>query len=62
MKQEFEQMGSLYYYEGAEYVFTEDGVFKSADNSVSTDYELLSDTQFRMTATNSNESFVYDYE
>lgn len=62
LKKEFEEMGEIYYYVGAEYEFTEDGKFQNFDGTISVKYEILNDNQMSATPLNSNEKLVYDYK
>ena len=61
MKNQFQEMLKVYYYEGAEYEFTEDGEFKNPDGTLKTNYKVISDTQIEID-TITGEKSVYDYE
>lgn len=61
LKREFQEMGEMYYYEGAEYEFTEDGEFKNTDGTISITYKVISETNIEAT-TMTGETYVYDYE
>lgn len=43
-----EQVAETYYYVGAEYEFTADGIFKNADGTIYSNYNILNDNQVRM--------------
>lgn len=61
LKREFEEQGKLFYFEGAEYTFTEDGQFTNADGSACVSYELLDGNKISAAPIGSTEAMVYDY-
>lgn len=61
LKREFEEQGKVFYFEGAEYTFTEDGRFTNADGSACIQYEVLDGNQISASPIGSTEKLVYDY-
>lgn len=63
LKSMVEQIANTYYYIGAEYEFTEDGIFKNADGTITTNYSILDNNKIHMIAVVGNRSEnVNDYE
>lgn len=62
MKEIAEQALNIFYYNGSEHEFTEDGTFKSADEKIITKYEVLSDNKISCVTINNGETVIYDYE
>ena len=63
IKAVMEQIAETYYYVGAEYEFTADGVFKNADGTITTNYSILNDNQILMKVVVGNTSEnINDYE
>ena len=58
-----EQLANTYYYVGAEYEFTDDGIFKNADGTITSNYSILDDKQILMEVVIGNRSKnVNEYE
>ena len=62
MEEWVEDIRDNIYYVGAEFEFTEDGIFRSADGKLSTEYEVLSDNKISCVEINSDKTVDYDYE
>ena len=43
-----QQIAKTYYYPGAEYEFTADGIFRKTDGTLTSNYEILSDSRISM--------------
>lgn len=63
LKSMVEQIANTYYYIGAEYEFTADGIFKNADGTITTNYSILDNNKIHMIAVIGNRSeTVNDYK
>ena len=57
-----ERITNMYYSVGSEHVFTADGVYKTADGTLTTQYSMLSENQIIMTEIGSGNAVIYDCE
>ncbi len=61
LKEIFKQQVECYYPVGSEYIFTDDGICKSADGKANTTYKILSDNKISFIAVNNGDTVINDY-
>ncbi len=57
-----EKITNTYFYVGSEHEFTDDGIYKNADGTVTTNYSILDENHITMTDVGSGDATIYDYE
>lgn len=57
-----EQLTNTYFYVGSEHEFTADGIYKSADGKMTTNYSILDENHITMTEIGTGNAVIYDYE
>lgn len=62
LKEMARQMYDIYYYDGAEYIFNEDGICQGPQDGVTSTFEVISDTQITGVSVTDGQEYVHDYE
>lgn len=62
LKDMAKQLYDIYYYVGAEYTFTKEGICQGPEDGVTSTFEVISDTKITGVSITDGQEYVHDYE